>query len=65
MDISTPDNPDAAWLRSLLAAHGCSQMQAARLIRYDPRTVRRWLAGDLLPPWSACELLRRMLGDGI
>lgn len=36
--------PDPAYLRSLIAAAGISQCQAARLLGLDPRTIRAYLA---------------------
>lgn len=59
----TPDHPDREWLRALLAAGGISQREAARLLHYDERTLRKWCCGERPPTWSACELLRRLLKD--
>ena len=57
----SPDPVTPAYLRSLIEGAGISQGQAARMLRVDPRTLRRWLAGDRACPWMAAELLRRMI----
>ena len=39
-------------LHLLLTEHGLNQTEAARLCGVEPRTVRRWLAGDRpIPHW--------------
>ncbi len=59
IDISrTPPAPDAAWFRALLDHYGCGQREAARLLWYDERTIRRWVAGDRQPTRCVCEALR-------
>jgi hypothetical protein len=54
----TPTPVTRGWLLALLAEHGVSQCGAARLLRVNPRTMRRWCAGDSTMPWAAAELLR-------
>lgn len=36
--------------RAALARHGMSQVQFARMIRVDGRTVRRWALGEIETP---------------
>lgn len=36
------------------------QRAAARLLRVNERTLRRWVSGDSECPWCAAELLRRL-----
>ena len=45
-------------LRDILARLGLSQVQGASLVGADPRTLRRWIAGDLPVQQSAERLLR-------
>jgi DNA-binding transcriptional regulator YdaS (Cro superfamily) len=40
-----------------------SQRAAARFLRVNERTVRRWVAGDRAIPWHAMELLRIKVGN--
>lgn len=49
----TPDE-----LRARLAALGMSGAALARALRVDPRTVRRWEAGEVDVPYSVQMLLR-------
>ena len=49
----------------LLAELGINQMQAARALRVDPRTVRRWIAGDVEVPGPVEVLLEGWLKRGI
>jgi len=59
----TPEPPTVEWLRALLAEYETTQGEAARLLRVDPVTVRRWATRERAIPWAAAELLRRMLTD--
>lgn len=53
-------SPDT--LRALIEASGLSQVEWARtVVGRDPRTVRRWLAGETIPPTTVDWLTR--LGD--
>ena len=45
-------------LRDILAKLGLSQVQGASLVGADPRTLRRWVAGELPVQQSAESLLR-------
>ena len=38
-----------------------TQREAARLLRVDERTARKWCTGERQMPWAAGELLRRLL----
>lgn len=50
----TPDT-----LRALIEASGLSQVEWARtVVGRDPRTVRRWLAGEAIPPTTVDWLVR-------
>lgn len=44
---------------------GLSQVGAARLLGVDPRTSRRWVAGDLAIPRAVALALRLMLAQGV
>ena len=44
-------------LRRLLKRLVWSQVEAARRLKVDPRTVRRWVAGERRIPESAAMLL--------
>ena len=46
-----------AELRAALADLGLTQSGFARLARVDPRTVRRWVAGDAAVPGPVVVLL--------
>jgi hypothetical protein len=55
----------AAWcmspdtLRAIIEASGLSQVEWARtVVGRDPRTVRRWLAGEAIPPTTVDWLAR-------
>ena len=51
----TPDR-----LRRLIEGSGMSQQAFARdVVSRDPRTVRRWLAGEVIPP-VAVDFLERI-----
>lgn len=43
-------------LRDALAASGVSQMELARRIKVDGRTVRYWLAGRAIPESAVPEI---------
>lgn len=50
----TPDT-----LRAIIEASGLSQVEWARtVVGRDPRTVRRWLAGETIPPTTVDWLVR-------
>lgn len=51
----------AARLRALLDELGLSQMDAARLLRRGPRSVRRWVSGEAEPPFAELALLELMV----
>jgi DNA-binding transcriptional regulator YdaS (Cro superfamily) len=55
----TPTTVTITHLLALCEQVG-GQRAAARLLRVDERTVRRWVAGDRECPWCAAELLRRL-----
>ncbi len=44
---------------------GLSQVGAARLFGVDPRTSRRWVAGDLVIPRAVALALRLMVAHGV
>lgn len=50
-----------ADLASALTRLGLSQSEAARRCGVDPRTMRRWLAGDRKIPGPVVELVRTWL----
>jgi transcriptional regulator with XRE-family HTH domain len=47
-----------ARLRELLAESGLSQVQLAKVLGYDPRSMRRWLAGGETPNTLTVQLAR-------
>jgi DNA-binding transcriptional regulator YiaG len=51
-------------LRKALEALEISQITAARWLSVDPRTVRRWLAGDRKVPGMAVEMIRTWIAEG-
>ena len=51
--------------RNAIAKLGINQTQAARALRVDPRTVRRWVAGDVNIPGPVEVLLEGWLKRGI
>jgi len=55
----TPDQ-----LRDALVRLGINQLTAARWLDVDPRTVRRWLAGDRRIPGMAVEMILTWIRDG-
>jgi hypothetical protein len=52
-----PDRITPDWIRQRLADGEVTQSDAAELCAVDPRTMRRWLAGDREMPRSAAVLL--------
>jgi DNA-binding transcriptional regulator YiaG len=50
----------AERMRALLDELGLSQMDAARFLRRDPRSVRRWVLGETEPPFAEFGLLKVM-----
>ena len=50
--------PDA--FRAELTRLGLSQVQAARFLSVDPRTLRRWASGEIEIPGSVALLLPRL-----
>lgn len=50
-----------ADFRAALDRLELSQSEAARRLGVDPRTVRRWIAGDRRIPGPVVELLRTWL----
>lgn len=59
----------AAEFREALARLGWSQLEAARQLEADPRTVRRWALGEVRAPGPVKVALRCMerlaaCGDG-
>ena len=63
--MPAPDPITVPWLRSLLERHQITQREAARLLRVDDVTVRRWATGTRRMPWAAGELLRRVLDGAV
>lgn len=61
--MPTPTPVPVEWLRALLQRHNTTQRDAARLLHVNDRTVRYWCAGEREMPWSAAELLRRILEE--
>ena len=55
----------AQGFRDALAKLGINQVQAARALRVDPRTVRRWIAGDVKIPGPVEILLETWLKTGM
>jgi DNA-binding transcriptional regulator YiaG len=49
--------------RRAISELGLSQLAAARMLGYDGRTVRRWIAGEIGVPPAAAKLLR-LAADG-
>lgn len=45
-------------LREILAESGLSQVQLAKALGYDPRSMRRWLAGGDMPKTLTTQLDR-------
>lgn len=64
---STNEDDIADLLRALTTPpHGVNQREAARMLRIDDTTIRKWLAPAKAsthrdPPWAAVELLRRLV----
>lgn len=57
--VAADDGLNAETLRAMIDASGLSQVEWARsILARDPRTVRRWLAGDPIPEAVADWLLR-------
>ena len=61
MDTAAPDPVTPGYVLQLIDMAGISQQEAARQLRVDPRTMRRWLAGERSCSWANAELLRRLL----
>lgn len=59
--VTAPDPITVEWLRDLLERHHITQREAARLLRVDERTARKWATGERQMPWAAGELLRRLV----
>lgn len=55
--MSDPMTPDQ--IRALATAAG-GQCELARKINANPRTVRRWIAGDSCPSWYYKAAMRRV-----
>ena len=55
----------AQEFRDAIAKLGINQVQAARALRVDPRTVRRWIAGDVEIPGPVEVLLEGWLKRGM
>ena len=53
-----------AELRAVLASLGLSQVGFARTVRVDPRTVRRWVAGDAVIPGPVVVLIELLQAQG-
>lgn len=64
LQLRAPNPPESDYWRTLCAVAG-SQREAARLLKTDERTMRRWCNGERRGPWAAAELLRRMAADRI
>lgn len=52
-----------AAFRTALDRLGLTQSEAARRLGVDPRTVRRWIAGDRKIPGPVAVLLRTWLAS--
>jgi hypothetical protein len=55
-------------IKNLLSEHHVTQTKAAELCHVNPRTFRRWIAGDIPMPLAAWELLQIRLaryGQGV
>lgn len=61
--MEAPDPVTVDWLRDLLERHAITQREAARMLRVSDVTARRWATGTREMPWSAAELLRRLLAE--
>jgi DNA-binding transcriptional regulator YiaG len=55
----------AQRLRELLETLELSQTDAARLLRRAPRTIRRWVAGQDVPPFADRALLEVMVAENL
>jgi DNA-binding transcriptional regulator YiaG len=53
----------AADFRAALARLGLSQSEAARRCGVNPRTVRRWIAGDRPIPGPVIALIRTWMAQ--
>ena len=57
------DEAPAVLLRRVIAASGLSATRWAREVAWrDPRSVRRWLAGESIPP-EALRQIERLAAD--
>jgi len=54
------DDPARDCLSALLTTSGLSQVELARVLGRDERTVRRWLGGQMPIPQSVADWLDRM-----
>jgi DNA-binding transcriptional regulator YiaG len=54
-----------ADLRAALAGLGLSQVGFARIARVDPRTVRKWVAGDRAIPGPVVVLIELLQAAAI
>ena len=72
-DMATPRAISPKQLRAIIKKLGLSQMELARRLGVDGRSVRRWLAGEAKVPGPArvailamthLDDLRRLLEDG-
>ena len=59
-DISN-HNPDPEYIRLLLSRIGISQAKAAKQLGIDPRTMRRYVLGELDCPYPVQFCLEAML----
>jgi len=57
----TPPTPDE--IRGFLKANNLTGAGAARLLKINSRTVRRWTGGDAEMPYSAWKLLQIEMGE--
>lgn len=55
----------ANQFKTALARLGLTQVGAARLLKADDRTVRRWIAGERSIPWSIATIIRLLLAGKI
>ena len=48
---ATLHNPSPEYIRGLIKSSGLTQVQAANRIGIAPRTMRRYLSGELVTPY--------------
>ena len=61
-------NPSPDEIRAAMRERGLTGSALARLVRVNPRTVRRWTGGDISIPYAAWRLLQEqptVLGDDL